>query len=50
MAVNGEMTFPNAAAALEGTRNFAHTGCCNNSPQRRIVALPPTNEFAVVAV
>jgi hypothetical protein len=51
MAVNGQMAFPNATAAREGTRTFAQT--------IRHIELkwgddlrvdPVTNEFAVVAV
>ena len=51
MAVNGQMAFPNAAAAQDGTRKFAQT--------IRQVELkwgddlrvdPLTNEFAIVAV
>jgi len=51
MAVNGQMAFPNTAAAQEGTRKFAQT-------IRHIELMwgddlrvdPLTNEFAVVAV
>jgi hypothetical protein len=51
MAVNGQMAFPNPAAAQEGTRNFAQTIRhieLNWGDDLRVD--PLTNEFAVVAV
>lgn len=51
MAVNGQMAFPNAAAAQEGTRKFAQTIRhieLKWGDDLRVDAL--TNEFAVVAV
>jgi len=51
MAVNGQMAFPNPAAAQEGTRQFAQTIRhieLNWGDDLRIDAL--TNELAVVAV
>lgn len=50
MAVNGQMAFPNAAAAQEGTRKFAQTIRhieLKWGDDLRVDAL--TNEFAVVA-
>jgi hypothetical protein len=51
MAVNGQMAFPNATAAQEGTRTFAQTIRhieLKWGDDLRVDAL--TNEFAVVAV
>ena len=51
MAVNGQMAFPNAAAAEEGTRTFARTNRhleLKWGDDLRVDAL--TNEFAMVAV
>ncbi len=51
MAVNGQMAFPNAAAAQEGTRTFAQTMRhieLKWGDDLRVDAL--TNDFAVVAV
>jgi hypothetical protein len=51
MAVNGQMAFPNPAAAQEGTRNFAQTIRhieLNWGDDLRVD--PLSNEFAVVAV
>ena len=51
MAVNGQMAFPNTAAAQEGTRKFAQTIRhieLNWGDDLRVD--PLTNEFAVVAV
>ena len=50
MAVNGQMAFPNSAAAQEGTRNFAQTIRhieLNWGDDLRVD--PLSNEFAVVA-
>ena len=51
MAVNGQMVFPNAAAAQDGTRKFAETIRqieLNWGDDLRVD--PLTNEFAIVAV
>jgi hypothetical protein len=51
MAVNGQMAFPNSAAAQEGTRNFAQTIRhieLNWGDDLRVD--PLSDEFAVVAV
>ncbi|HKV79616.1 MAG TPA: hypothetical protein VJP02_15820 [Candidatus Sulfotelmatobacter sp.] len=51
MAVNGQMAFPNAAAAQDGTRKFAQTIRkieLNWGDDLRVD--PLTNEFAIVAV
>ena len=51
MAVNGQMAFPNAAAAQEGTRTFAQTIRHIELKWGDDLRVDPlTNEFAVVAV
>ncbi len=51
MAVNGQMAFPNAAAAQEGTRTFAQTIRHIELRWGEDLRVDPlTNEFAVVAV
>jgi hypothetical protein len=51
MAVNGQMAFPNPAAAQEGTRNFAQTIRHIELKWGDDLRVDPlTNEFAVVAV
>lgn len=51
MAVNGQMAFPNAAAAQEGTRKFAQTIRQIELKWGDDLRVDPlTNEFAMVAV
>jgi hypothetical protein len=51
MAVNGQMAFPNAAAAQEGTRKFAQTIRQIELKWGNDLRVDPlTNEFAIVAV
>ena len=51
MAVNGQMAFPNSAAAQEGTRKFAQTIHHIELKWGDDLRVDPlTNEFAVVAV
>lgn len=51
MAVNGQMAFPNAAAAQAGTRKFAHTIRQIELQWGNDLRVDPlTNEFAMVAV
>ena len=51
MAVNGQMAFPNAAAAEEGTRKFAHSIRQIELQWGNDLRVDPlTNEFAIVAV
>ena len=51
MAVNGQMAFPNSAAAQEGTRKFAQTIRHIELKWGDDLRVDPlTNEFAVVAV
>ena len=51
MAVNGKMAFPNAAAAEDGTRKFAHTISKIELQWGNDLRVDPlTNEFAIVAV
>lgn len=51
MAVNGQMAFPNPAAAQEGTRKFAQTIRHIELKWGEDLRVDPlTNEFAVVAV
>jgi len=51
MAVNGQMTFPNPAAAQEGTRKFAQTIRQIELKWGEDLRVDPlTNEFAIVAV
>lgn len=51
MAVNGQMAFPNAAAAEEGTRKFAHTIRQIELQWGNDLRVDPlTNDFAIVAV
>ena len=51
MAVNGQMAFPNPAAAQEGTRKFAQTIRHIELKWGDDLRVDPlTNEFAVVAV
>ena len=50
MAFNGQMAFPNVAAAQEGTRTFAQTICHIELKWGDLRVDPLENEFAVVAV
>lgn len=51
MAVNGQVAFPNAAAALEGTRKFARTNRRIELQWGNDLRVDPlTNEFAIVGV